>query len=151
MLAFEPLASARRRLRWLGRGDVPHSTAYIPDIARALVVLGTDERADGQVWHLPHEPAITGREFLALVNTALPSPRRTSIITPWMIRAAALFSPMIAETRGILHQWDRPFVVDDTAFRSTFGFQGTPLPQAVAATVAAFAPSVRDPLVEVSS
>lgn len=135
-LAIEP-AAANKTIRWTGSLDVPHSVAYLPDIARAYVLLGTDARADGQVWILPHAPAITGREFLGLVNAALPAPLDTGVIPKMMLRIAAPFHKISKETLGIAYQWTEPFVVDDRAFQETFGpFATTPLATAVADTVA---------------
>ena len=46
-------ALAGRRAQVLGRPDQPHSYSYTPDVAAALVTLGSDDRAVGHVWHLP--------------------------------------------------------------------------------------------------
>lgn len=133
--AIRPVGSGRP-LRWLGTLDAAHSVAYLPDIARAYVALGTRNDADGRVWILPHAPAVTGGEFLALVNAQLPEPRRTGVVSPWMIRLIAPFHRISKETLGILYQWTEPFVVDDSEFRSTFGpFDVTPLDEAVRVTV----------------
>jgi len=137
-LAVEPVATGGT-LRWTARLDVPHSVAYLPDIARAYVRLGTSEEADGRTWILPHAPAVTGREFLDLVNSCLPRPQKTGVISAGMLRLAAPFHRISKETLGILYQWSQPFVVDDSTFRSTFApFDVTPLDQAVRTTVDAY-------------
>ena len=59
-LAVEPVAGGKT-IRWTGNLDVPHSVAYLPDIARAYVQLGTSDAADGEVWILPHGEPVTGR------------------------------------------------------------------------------------------
>jgi nucleoside-diphosphate-sugar epimerase len=135
-LAIEPVA-AGKTIRWTGSLEAPHSAAYLPDIARAYVTLGSDERADGRIWILPHAPAVTGAEFLGLVNAALPQPLKTGIISKTMLRLAAPFHRISKETLGILYQWTESFVVDDAEFQDTFGpFAATPLDAAVADTVA---------------
>lgn len=134
-LVIEP-AITGGTMRWLGNLDVAHSIAYLPDIARAFVVLGTDPRADGRVWHLPHAPAITGRQFMAMVNQQLPEPRRTGRLGKLMLRIGALFDPTARESLAVAHQWTDPFVVDDSAFINTFGpFEVTPLRTAITGTV----------------
>lgn len=135
-LAIEPVATGKT-IRWTGSLDAPHAAAYLPDIARAYVVLGTDERADGRVWILPHAPAVTGAEFLGLVNASLAQPVKTGVISKTMLRMASPFHKVSKEMLGILYQWTEPFVVDDAAFQDTFGpFAATPLDAAVADTVA---------------
>lgn len=137
-LAIEPVATGGT-LRWTATLDAPHSVAYLPDIARAYVLLGTRDEADGRVWILPHAPAVTGRQFLDLVNAALPQPQKTGVISATMLRLASPFHRISRETLGILYQWSEPFVVDDTAFQTTFGpFAVTPLDEAVRTTVAAY-------------
>ena len=59
-LAITPVAKAGAALKWMGSLDQPHSVAYLPDIGRAYVTLGTDDRSDGAIWHLPHPPARHG-------------------------------------------------------------------------------------------
>jgi nucleoside-diphosphate-sugar epimerase len=135
-LAIEPVAGSGR-LRWVGSLDAPHSCAYLPDIGRAYVALGTAQDVGGRAWQLPHAPAVTGREFLALVNQSLPEPRPTSVVSPGMLRVAAPFHRISRETLSIAYQWTDPFVVDDSDFRARFpGFRTTPMGEAVARTVA---------------
>jgi nucleoside-diphosphate-sugar epimerase len=135
-LAIEPVTRGRA-IRWMGSLSTPHSAAYLPDIARAYVTLGTDDRADGRVWHLPHASAVTGAEFLSLVNAALPTPLATGVLSVGMLRLAAPFHRISRESLPLAYQWIEPFVVDDSAYRTTFGrFEETPLAEAVATTVA---------------
>jgi hypothetical protein len=55
------------------------------------------------------------------------------------IRVAGLFSPLVRELDETYYQFDRPFVSDASKFRAAFGpFEGTPHPEAIAATVAWF-------------
>ncbi len=135
-LAIEPV-SGRGPLRWLVRLDVPHSCAYLPDVARAYVALAQAPDVAGQVWHLPHAPAVTGAQFLGMVNAALEEARPTRALGAWMLRAAAPVHRISREMLGIAYQWGEPFVVHDARFRARFpDFAVTPLPEAVAATVA---------------
>lgn len=125
------------KLRWMGTLDQPHSVAYLPDIARAYVALGTSDAADGLVWVLPHGPAVTGRQFLETVNEQLDTPRGFSAVTKNMLRVAAPFHRISRESLGILYQWTQPWIADDSAFQATFGpFAPTSLEVAVKATLA---------------
>ena len=134
-LAIEPVADGKT-IRWTGSLDAAHSVAYLPDIARAYVTLGTSDRADGEIWILPHPAPLTGRAFLDLVNGALPQPVKTGLLSKAMLRLAAPFHKISKEMLGILYQWTEPFVVDDSKFRTAFGsFEETPLEEAVGTTV----------------
>ena len=113
--------------------------SYLPDMARGLVTLGTEEGADGQVWHLPAGPAVTGREFLTAVCDAADTPQRISAVSPVMLQIAGIFSPMVREIKETIYQWTDPWIVDTSKFQSAFGpFVETPLADAIAATVGWF-------------
>ena len=128
-----------KKLSWLGSLDQPHTVSYLPDIARALVTLGTDERADGKIWHLPAGQTLTGREFLGAVSDAVGMPPRLSAVPPMMLTIGGVFMPILRELKETTYQWTEPWVVDSSRFRSTFGSASeTPLKQAIAETVAWF-------------
>ncbi len=133
-LAFEPIVDGKA-LRWLGSLDVPHAAAYLPDVARAYVILGSSDAADGRAWILPHAPAVTGRQFLKIINRSLPQRRSLGAVSPLMLRLAAPFHRESRELLPLAYQWTRPYEVDDSAFQEAFGpFAVTPLPEAIAAT-----------------
>jgi nucleoside-diphosphate-sugar epimerase len=134
-LAIAP-AAAGRGIRWAGNSSVPHSVAYLPDVARAYVRLGTSDKADGKIWILPHGEPVTGGQFLDAVNRALPERRKTGIVSKAMLHMAALVHKPSKEMLEVLYQWTRPFVADDAKFREAFGpFPTTPLDEAVRSTV----------------
>ncbi|MER7499687.1 NAD-dependent epimerase/dehydratase family protein [Nonomuraea pusilla] len=116
--------------------DVPHSWTYLPDVAEALVVAGTDERAWGRPWHVPTSDPLSFREVGARMAALLgrPAPRITRI--PWaLVRAAGLFSPMLGELGHTRYQFTEPFVLDSSAFQRTFGVAPTPMEDALKATL----------------
>ena len=48
----------------MGDPDQPHSYSYTPDIAAALVILGTAPQATGEIWHLPVTETRTTRQVI---------------------------------------------------------------------------------------
>jgi nucleoside-diphosphate-sugar epimerase len=123
----------------MGRMDLPHSLNYLPDVARALAILGARPQALGEVWHLPAAEPVTGREFVELIATPLGGPVKVTATSQLVLRLAGLFDPRARETTEMLYQWERPFLVDASRFQRAFGpFEPTPHPQAVATTVAWF-------------
>ena len=135
-LAIEPARSGKSP-KWMGRLDVAHSVAYLPDVARAYVILGTDDRADGHHWVLPHVATVTGQEFLDLVTETAGLPASKGRISKLMLTMAAPFHAISRESLGVYYQWDAPFVTDSSRFESTFGpFESTSLKTAVNDTMA---------------
>jgi nucleoside-diphosphate-sugar epimerase len=133
---FEP-ALAGRPMRVMLATDQPHAFHYLPDAPRGFATLVERPEADGRVWVLPAAPPITQGEVAEIVNDLLPEPVSVSVITPWLLALGGLFSRQAREGRKVAHQFDRPWVVDASAFESAFG----PLPvtdhrTAIAETIA---------------
>ena len=122
----------------LGNPDVPHSVTYLEDFGRALVTLGERQEAQGQVWHVPHAPAVTMRRFVDMVFEEAGSSPRLRSAPRWGIEAASIFSPTMRAVKEQLYQSERPWQVDSTKFERAFGWRATALQDAVAATVAWF-------------
>ena len=49
--------------QFIGNPDMPHTYTYMPDIGRALVILGEHDEALGGAWHIPSPKTVTTREF----------------------------------------------------------------------------------------
>jgi nucleoside-diphosphate-sugar epimerase len=120
----------------LGRADVPHSVTYMPDVARTLVALGTDERAWGSAWHVPSAPAVSQREYVESLAAAAGTTVRVGTIPYAALWTLGLVVPMMRGLRETWYQFDEPFVMDSSAAESAFGITPTPLAQQAADTVA---------------
>ena len=131
-----PRVLAGKKVSVLGRIDIAHSMAYVPDVARTLVTLATDERAWGRAWHVPSAPAVSQRAMIdAFADAAGTSVAVGSI--PWpAVRLMGVFVPFMRELRETRYQFDEPFVVDSSAAETTFGLTPTPIADQADATVA---------------
>ncbi len=133
---FGPLV-AGKRAQVTGVLDAPHSIAYIEDVGRALVELGTREEALGEAWIAPHAPARTQGELVAAAAAHVPgADARPSAMGPFMLRLGGLFIPAAREMVEMMDQFMRPFVADGSRFERTFGVEPTPLDVGLARTVA---------------
>ncbi|TMQ91311.1 NAD-dependent epimerase/dehydratase family protein [Actinomadura soli] len=129
---------AGKRVSFLSDPSVPHAWTYLPDVAEALAIAGTDERALGRAWHVPTGPAVATldvAERLCEIAGA-PAPRVSGLPRP-VFNAIGLFSPLIKELRETRYQFDKPYVLDSSAFESTFGMAPTPLDDALKTIIAA--------------
>jgi len=129
-------ALAGRRADFIGNPDLPHTYSYVPDIAAGLATLGTDPRAAGQVWHLPGPQTVTTRALLDLVAGEVGHPVGIRSVPKLALRPLGLVNPMLRELAETYYQFDQPFILDTSKYETAFGTAGTPLPAAVAATVA---------------
>jgi len=129
-------ALAGRRADFIGNPDLPHTYSYVPDIAAGLATLGTDARAAGQVWHLPGPPTVTTRELLDLVAAETGHPVGVRSVPRLAVRALGLASAMMRGLAEMAYQFDQPFILDTSKYQTAFGAAGTPLADAIAATLA---------------
>jgi nucleoside-diphosphate-sugar epimerase len=129
-------ALAGRRADFIGSPGLPHTYSYVPDIAAGLATLGTDPRAEGEVWHLPGPPTVTTRVFLDLVAAEAGHPVGIRNVPKLALRALGLVNPTLRELAETSYQFDQPFILDTRKYQAAFGAAGTPLADAVAATVA---------------
>ncbi|MEV5237829.1 NAD-dependent epimerase/dehydratase family protein [Streptomyces cinnamoneus] len=120
----------------LGDPDAPHSWSYLPDVARALVEVAGDERSWGRAWHAPTEPALSTRQMVERLAAASGTgPVAVRGLSPAVLGVASLFSPLVRELKEIRYQFDRPFVVDSSAYEAAFAVRATPVDEQVEATV----------------
>lgn len=121
----------------VGNPDLPHTHSYVPDVAKGLIVLGENDSAYGQVWHLPTAPTGTTRELLTKIGKAAGlNEVKISAAPKLILRIMGLFQPMVAEVYEMLYEFEEPFVLDHSKFDAAFGDISTPLDEAIAETVA---------------
>jgi len=131
-----PRVLDHRTISVLGNPDAPRSWTFVPDVVSALEVVASHPAAWGRPWHVPTAaPMSTRGAVCRLADVAgldAPAVRRL----PWsLVRIAGLFSPEIHELPEIAYQFDRPFVVDSSAFTAAFGVEATPLDQSLGETI----------------
>jgi nucleoside-diphosphate-sugar epimerase len=129
-------AVAGKRATFIGNPDLLHTYSYIPDVAAGLATLGTDERAVGQVWHLPGPETVTTRALLDLVASEVNHPVGVRNVRKLALRALGRVSPLMRELAEMSYEFEEPFVLDFAKFETTFGTSGTPLAAAITDTIA---------------
>lgn len=123
----------------LGRADKVHTYSYVPDLGPALAILGTDARADGQVWHLPtSSQPWTGADWARAAATAFGVPPKYQTMPTLMLRMIGLFNPLMWELAEMNYQFTHDYVFSSEKFERTFGLKPTPIEQGLAETVASY-------------
>lgn len=132
-----PRVLAGKGVQVLGDVDMPHAWTSTIDVARLLAVVGSDERAWGRAWHVPSNPARTQRQVVDDLADAAGVPRvKVSSVPGPVLRVMGLFSPQIRELSETDYQRSRPYLLDDSAARTTFGLEPTPWQDVLTAQVA---------------
>ncbi|HQU73960.1 MAG TPA: NAD-dependent dehydratase [Calditrichia bacterium] len=137
MHVLKPLV-AGNTTRVFGNPDLLHTYTYVPDIGRALVILGERSEALGRFWHIPSPETTTTREVLKLFFEAAGHKPKIKGISRLGVNAIGLFNPAVKESKEMLYQFEQPFVMNHERFEKVFGMAPTPLRKAVRETVAWF-------------
>lgn len=119
--------------------DKPHVLAYVPDVAKAaILLLDAPDDVYGQIWHAPSAPARTPRELLKRVASRLGVKPRMMAMPGRMMPVVGLFMPFMREWHETQFQHDRAFLVDSSKFEKRFGLKATPLEEGLAVTAESF-------------
>lgn len=109
-----------KRPQWLGKPGIPHSWAYTEDVGKALVQLALDHDAYGRAWHLPVEEPARIEELLEIINRHMSSSWKVSYLPTFLRRPLGWFSPTLASALEMVYQFDAPYIMDDSAFRTRY-------------------------------
>lgn len=122
-----------RKPSWYIDAGLTHSFHFLPDVVRALYVLGTRNQARGQLWNLPAAfPVLTGRQFIEAAACLLKVPADIRIIPKWLLSLRALVDPAARELK---YKYGFPVVVNSEKFEKEFGQYPTPYLEGIAATL----------------
>ena len=119
----------------MGNPDLPHSYSYTPDVAAALIILGTQPGATGSVWHLPVGETRSTRQIIDRVYGLAGNKPRSFAAGRTTLRMFGVIKPAMREYLHTLYQFTDRWVVDDSKFRAQVGAHATPLDDALATTL----------------
>jgi nucleoside-diphosphate-sugar epimerase len=128
-------ALQRKPLNMLGNLDQPHTFTYVKDFGKALATAGTDDRALGNVWHVPSGRPYTQRELADLLSGALGYPVKARAAGKILLSMVGLFDKGAREVVEMLYEFNGPFIMDSEAMEKTFGLQPTPMEQRIKETL----------------
>ncbi|WP_347108507.1 NAD-dependent epimerase/dehydratase family protein [Paenarthrobacter sp. S56] len=116
------------------RDDRLRSLIWTPDASRALALLGNTTDAFGQTWHLPvSAEAPTYREFATMASKAFNHDGGYTVVPPWILSGAGLFSPQVRELRELLPRYEHDNRFSSAKFASRFPeFAVTSYPEGLA-------------------
>ncbi|WP_245823330.1 epimerase [Antarctobacter heliothermus] len=125
-------------LTYPGNPGVPHAWAYLPDMARAAVMLAA-KRAQLPRFTDVAFPGytVTGNEMAALCGKVLNRPVEVRRMAWWPLRLAAPFWKTGAKLLEMRYLWDKPHHLSRDGFDALLpGFVATDMTEALASAIA---------------
>lgn len=120
----------------MGRADKVHTYTFVRDIAPAVAMLGTDDRADGQIWHMPTSAEKwTGADWVNAAATAFGVKPKFQSVPTFMLRLMGLGNKLFRELVEMNYQFTHKYVFSSEKFERTFDLKPTPNQQGVMETV----------------
>lgn len=105
-----------------------HSWTATEDVARALITVATEPAAWGKAWHVPTAQPVSAAELVARMSQlAGKDPIKVGSIPNLVLGLLGLFNKDVKALKEMRYQFDRPFVIDSSAFTKEFGWDHRPL------------------------
>jgi len=122
-----PRVLSGKAVQLLGNVTTEHSWTFTADVARALITAANDPRGLGRAWHVPSNPARTQTQVVNdIADVAGVKHVKVSSLSASTVGLVSLVNPVVRELRETDYQFARPFIMDSSAFTSTFGLEPTP-------------------------
>jgi nucleoside-diphosphate-sugar epimerase len=132
-----PKVLAGKKAKMFGDIEKQHSYMYLEDFAKGIATLASNEKAYGEVWHIPHGKTLTTREFIELVfeEAGVDSTGKIGSNPKILLVIGGLFNKLAREVKEVIYQAEVDWVVDHSKFEKSFSFSPTPNREAIKKTL----------------
>lgn len=122
--------------QWLISDKFKHSFTYAKDAAIGTAMLGNNDSAFNQVWHLPTDMnVLSGKEFIELTAKEFGVKPKFMNVSRFMLKLIGMFNSIIKESVEMTYQNDSDYLFSSAKFEKTFSFKPTPYAQGIKETV----------------
>ncbi len=111
--------------QWLGNPKKLHSLSYIPDMGKAMYLLGQHPESDNQIWHMPTAPALTGKQLIEITARIYKVKPSYFAINKFFLWAYGLFNKVVMGTVEMYYQYNHDYIFDSSKFEKAFNFKPT--------------------------
>lgn len=132
---FNPILASKRS--WaVGNPALPHSWAYLPDLASTVVAASAYTGEWGRVWHVPAATDLGRTAICRQVNERYGVRGSISGIPSWLLASIGAVNPVMREVAASSYQFTAPFLSDATETERVLGVRATEWETALDDTVA---------------
>jgi nucleoside-diphosphate-sugar epimerase len=115
----------KQQAQWVGDPDTKHNFSYIPDMGKALYILGQHPESDNQIWHMPTAPVIQGKKLIEMAANIYHVKPKYMRINKLLLFIFGLFNKVIMGVVEMYYQYDHDYIFDSSKFEKTFNFKPT--------------------------
>ncbi len=119
-------ALQKKTMQWLGRLDKRHAFTYTSDIGRSTVILGLDDRANGEIWHLPTATAQKSQFFIDQIAIHTDTKPKAMALRGFMLTLLGFFIPVLKEMKEMMYQFDEDYLFSSQKYEKMFNDFPTP-------------------------
>jgi len=124
MMLLDKFAKKQQAM-WIGKSSVKHNFAYIPDMGKAMYLLGQHPESANQIWHMPTAPAIKGAEFVNLAAEIYGVKPSFMHLKKWMLFLIGIFQKVVMGTVEMYYQYNHDYIFNSDKFEKAFNFKPT--------------------------
>jgi len=113
------------KAQWIGKSKKLHSFSYIPDMGKAMFLLGQDPESDNQIWHLPTAAPLTGNQFIQMAAKIYGVAPKYMPVNKFMLWLVGLFQKVVMGTVEMYYQYDHDYIFNSDKFEKYFKVKPT--------------------------
>lgn len=135
---FSPLSQGKCPWSW-HNPEVIRSYSFLPDLAGSLYLLASEERASGQVWHLPAaSPPVSLSKLARMAAEYMNSSLKLKVNGRLRYALNRWLNTSLADCHEYNLWMDQPFELDSSRFTKEFRFLPTSYSEGIRATASWF-------------
>jgi len=124
MMVIDKFAK-KQRAQWMGDVNKLHNFSFIPDMGKAVYLLGQKPESDNQVWHMPTAAPLPGKQFIEMIVGTYNIDPKYFAIKKFMLQIFGLFDPLVKGTVEMYYQYNHDYNFNSAKFEKAFNFKPT--------------------------
>jgi len=117
--------SKKKKVQWLGDAAKLHNYSFIPDMGRAVYLLGQNPDTDNQIWHMPTAKPLTGKQFITLAAGIYGVEPKYFAVNKFLLWSYGLINKTVMGAVEMYYQFNHDYNFDSSKFEKHFKFKPT--------------------------
>jgi nucleoside-diphosphate-sugar epimerase len=124
MMVIDKFAK-KQSAQWMGDANKLHNFSFIPDMGKAVYLLGQKPESDNQIWHMPTAAPLPGKQFIEMIAATYNVAPKYFSIKKLMLQLFGVFNPLVKDTVEMYYQYNHDYNFNSSKFEKAFDFKPT--------------------------